>query len=255
METIKIVEYVRSNSIKRNRCIREDMYTTNGECYYVENDINSIWTSLRYHEFNVVNLDGDIIGIIKDVFIEYTYGNLKTISVYGKLSKLTSKIEIDADKLFVHHIENKKIGMNHMWSEIHAISKDILLTTVPTSFFVLYLHKISNINEIIFDNLLVDMKRRFIKNKDISIVDSSRPILDKGEIYQDLTYIDNGRITEIKFSTRYPKGKKDYVNIRLGKVIDGVRRGDSIEEISIKLGVSTKTIYRDIDKLKKKGLL
>lgn len=236
METIKIVEYVRSNSIKRNRYIREDMYTNNGECYYVENDINSIWTSLRHHEFNVVNLDGDIIGIIKDVFIEYTYGNLKTISVYGKLSKLTSKIEIDADKLFVHHIENKKIGMNHMWSEIHAISKDILLTTVP--------NKISDINEIIFDNLLVDMKRRFIKNKDISIVDSSRPILDKGEIYQDLTYIDNGRITEIKFSTRYPKGKKDYVNIRY-----------SIEEISIKLGVSTKTIYRDIDKLKKKGLL
>ena len=32
METIKIVEYVRSNSIKRNRYIREDMYTTNGEC-------------------------------------------------------------------------------------------------------------------------------------------------------------------------------------------------------------------------------
>ena len=134
-----------------------------------------------------------------------------------------------------------------MWSEIHAISKDILLTTVP--------NKISDINEIILDNLLVDMKRRFIKNKDISIVDSSRPILDEGEIYQDLTYIDNGRITEIKFSTRYPKGKKDYVNIRLGKVIDCVKRGDSIEEISIKLGVCTKTIYRDIDKLKKKGLL
>ena len=247
METIKIVEYVRSNSIKRNRYIREDMYTTNGECYYAENDITSIWASLRHHEFNVVNLDGDIIGIIKDVFIEYAYGSLKTISVYGKLSKLTSKIEIDADKLFVHHIENKKISMNHMWSEIHAISKDILLTTVP--------NKISDINEIIFDNLLVSMKRRFIKNKDISIVDSSWPILDKGEIYQDLTYIDNGRITEIKFSTRYPKGKKDYVNIRLGKVIDGVRRGDSIEEISIKLGVCTKTIYRDIDKLKKKGLL
>ena len=247
METIKIVEYVRSNSIKRNRYIREDMYTNNGECYYVENDINSIWTSLRHHEFNVVNLDGDIIGIIKDVFIEYTYGNLKTISVYSKLSKLTSKIEIDADKLFVHHRENKKRSMNHMCSEIHAISKDILLTTVP--------NKISDINEIIFDNLLVDMKRRFIKNKDISIVDSSRPILDKGEIYQDLTYIDNGRITEIKFSTRYPKGKKDYVNIRLGKVIECVRRGEDIEEISIKLGVSTKTIYRDIDKLKKKGLL
>ena len=247
METIKIVEYVRSNSIKRNRYIREDMYTNNGECYYVENDINSIWTSLRHHEFNVVNLDGDIIGIIKDVFIEYAYGSLKTISVYGKLFKLTSEIEIDADKLFVHHIENKKISMNHMWSEIHAISKDILLTTVP--------NKISDINEIIFDNLLVDMKRRFIKNKDISIVDSSRPILDKGEIYQDLTYIDNGRITEIKFSTRYPKGKKDYVNIRLGKVIECVRRGEDIEEISIKLGVSTKTIYRDIDKLKKKGLL
>ena len=247
METIKIVEYVRSNSIKRNRYIREDMYTNNGECYYVENDINSIWTSLRHHEFNVVNLDGDIIGIIKDVFIEYTYGSLKTISVYGKLFKLASEIEIDANKLFVLHIENKKISMNHMWSEIHAISKDILLTTVP--------NKISDINEIIFDNLLVDMKRRFIKNKDISIVDSSRPILDKGEIYQDLTYIDNGRITEIKFSTRYPKGKKDYVNIRLGKVIECVRRGEDIEEISIKLGVSTKTIYRDIDKLKKKGLL
>ena len=30
---------------------------------------------------------------------------------------------------------------------------------------------------------------------------------------------------------------------------------DSIEEISIKLGVSTKTIYRDIDKLKKNNLL
>ena len=247
METIKIVEYVRSNSIKRNKDIQEDMYTTNGECYYAENDITSIWTSLRYHEFNVVNLDGDIIGIIKDVFIEYKYGSLKTISVYGKLFKLTSKIEIDADKLFVHHIENKKISMNHMWSEIHAISKDILLTTVP--------NKISDINEIILDNLLVDMKRRFIKNKDISIVDVSWPILDEGVIYQDLTYIDNGRITEIKFSTRYPKGKKDYVNIRLGKVIDGVRRGDSIKEISIKLGVSTKTIYRDIDKLKKKGLL
>lgn len=247
METIKIVEYVRSNSIKRNKDIQEDMYTTNGECYYAENNITSIWTSLRYHEFNVVNLDGDIIGIIKDVFIEYKYGSLKTISVYGKLSKLTSKIEIDADKLFVHHIENKKISMNHMWSEIHTISKDILLTTVP--------NKISDINEIILDNLLVDMKRRFIKNKDISIVDSSLPILDKGEIYQDLTYIDNGRITEIKFSTRYPKGKKDYVNIRLGKVIDCVKRGDSIEEISIKLGVCTKTIYRDIDKLKKKGLL
>ena len=247
METIKIVEYVRSNSIKRNKYIQEDMYTTNGECYYAENDITSIWTSLRYHEFNVVNLDGDIIGIIKDVFIEYTYGNLKTISVYGKLSKLTSKIEIDADKLFVHHIENKKISMNHMWSEIHAISKDILLTTVP--------NKISDINEIIFDNLLVDMKRRFIKNKDISIVDVSWLILDEGVIYQDLTYIGNGRITEIKFSTRYPKGKKDYVNIRLGKVIECVRRGEDIEEISIKLGVSTKTIYRDIDKLKKKGLL
>lgn len=247
METIKIVEYVRSNSIKRNKDIQEDMYTTNGECYYAENNITSIWTSLRYHEFNVVNLDGDIIGIIKDVFIEYKYGSLKTISVYGKLSKLTSKIEIDADKLFVHHIENKKISMNHMWSEIHTISKDILLTTVP--------NKISDINEIILDNLLVDMKRRFIKNKDISIVDSSLPILDKGEIYQDLTYIGNGRITEIKFSTRYPKGKKDYVNIRLGKVIDCVKRGDSIEEISIKLGVCTKTIYRDIDKLKKKGLL
>jgi sporulation protein YlmC with PRC-barrel domain len=247
METIKIVEYVRSNSIKRNKDIQENMYTTNGECYYAENVIISIWTSLRCHEFNVVNLDGDIIGIIKDVFIEYTYGNLKTISVYGKLSKLTSKIEIDADKLFVHHIENKKISMNHMWSEIHAISKDILVTTVP--------NKILDFNEIIFDNLLVDMKRRFIKNKDISIVDSSRPILDKGEIYQDLTYIDNGRITEIKFSTRYPKGKKDYVNIRLGKVIECVKRGDDIEEISIKLGVCTKTIYRDIDKLKKKGLL
>ena len=75
METIKIVEYVRSNSIKRNRYIREDMYTTNGECYYAENDIKSIWASLRYHEFNVVNLDGDIIGIIKDVFIEYKYGS------------------------------------------------------------------------------------------------------------------------------------------------------------------------------------
>ena len=203
METIKIVEYVRSNSIKRNRYIREDMYTTNGECYYAENDITSIWASLRHHEFNVVNLDGDIIGIIKDVFIEYKYGSLKTISVYGKLSKLTSKIEIDADKLFVHHIENKKISMNHMWTEIYTISKDILLTTVP--------NKISDINEIILDNLLVDMKRRFIKNKDISIVDVSWPILDKGEIYQDLTYIDNGRITEIKFSTRYPKGKKDYI--------------------------------------------
>lgn len=247
METIKIVEYVRSNSIKRNKDIQEDMYTTNGECYYAENDITSIWTSLRYHEFNVVNLDGDIIGIIKDVFIEYKYGSLKTISVYGKLSKLTSKIEIDADKLFVHHIENKKISMNHMWSEIHTISKDILLTTVP--------NKISDINEIILDNLLVDMKRRFIKNKDISIVDVSWLILDEGVIYQDLTYIGNGRITEIKFSTRYPKGKKDYVNIRLGKVIDCVKRGDSIEEISIKLGVCTKTIYRDIDKLKKKGLL
>ncbi len=247
METIKIVEYVRSNSIKRNKYIQEDMYTTNGECYYAENNITSIWTSLRYHEFNVVNLDGDIIGIIKDVFIEYKYGSLKTISVYGKLSKLTSKIEIDADKLFVHHIENKKISMNHMWSEIHTISKDILLTTVP--------NKISDINEIILDNLLVDMKRRFIKNKDISIVDVSWPILDEGVIYQDLTYIDNGRITEIKFSTRYPKGKKDYVNIRLGKVIECVRRGEDIEEISIKLGVCTKTIYRDIDKLKKKGLL
>lgn len=247
METIKIVEYVRSNSIKRNKDIQEDMYTTNGECYYAENNITSIWTSLRYHEFNVVNLDGDIIGIIKDVFIEYKYGSLKTISVYGKLSKLTSKIEIDADKLFVHHIENKKISMNHMWSEIHTISKDILLTTVP--------NKISDINEIILDNLLVDMKRRFIKNKDISIVDVSWLILDEGVIYQDLTYIGNGRITEIKFSTRYPKGKKDYVNIRLGKVIDCVKRGDSIEEISIKLGVCTKTIYRDIDKLKKKGLL
>lgn len=247
METIKIVEYVRSNSIKRNKDIQEDMYTTNGECYYAENDITSIWTSLRYHEFNVVNLDGDIIGIIKDVFIEYKYGSLKTISVYGKLSKLASEIEIDAGKLLVRHIENKMISMNHRWSEIHTISKDILLTTVP--------NKISDINEIIFDNLLVDMKRRFIKNKDISIVDSSRPILDKGEIYQDLTYIDNGRITEIKFSTRYPKGKKDYVNIRLGKVIECVRRGEDIEEISIKLGVSTKTIYRDIDKLKKKGLL
>ena len=247
METIKIVEYVRSNSIKRKIDIQEDMYTTNGECYYAENDITSIWTSLRYHEFNVVNLDGDIIGIIKDVFIEYKYGSLKTISVYGKLSKLTSKIEIDADKLFVHHIENKKIGMNHMWSEIHAISKDILLTTVP--------NKISDINEIILDNLLVDMKRRFIKNKDISVVDDSCFILDVGLVYQDLTYIDNGRITEIKFSTRYPKGKKDYINIRLGKVIDCVKRGDSIEEISIKLGVCTKTIYRDIDKLKKKGLL
>jgi hypothetical protein len=99
------------------------------------------------------------------------------------------------------------------------------------------------------------MKRRFIKNKDISIVDSSWSILDKGEIYQDLTYIDNGRITEIKFNTRYPKSKKDYVNIRLGEVIECVRRGEDIEEISIKLGVSTKTIYRDIDKLKKKGLL
>ena len=247
METIKIVEYVRSNSIKRKIDIQEDMYTTNGECYYAENDITSIWTSLRYHEFNVVNLDGDIIGIIKDVFIEYKYGSLKTISVYGKLSKLTSKIEIDADKLFVHHIENKKIGMNHMWSEIHAISKDILLTTVT--------NKISDINEIILDNLLVDMKRRFIKNKDISVVDDSCFILDVGLVYQDLTYIDNGRITEIKFSTRYPKGKKDYINIRLGKVIDCVKRGDSIEEISIKLGVCTKTIYRDIDKLKKKGLL
>ena len=247
METIKIVEYVRSNSIKRNKVIQEDMYTTNGECYYAENDITSIWTSLRYHEFNVVNLDGDIIGIIKDVFIEYKYGSLKTISVYGKLSKLASEIEIDAGKLLVRHIENKMISMNHRWSEIHTISKDILLTTIP--------NKISDINEIIFDNLLVDMKRRFIKNKDISIVDSSRPILDKGEIYQDLTYIDNGRITEIKFSTRYPKGKKDYVNIRLGKVIECVRRGEDIEEISIKLGVCTKTIYRDIDKLKKKGLL
>ena len=247
METIKIVEYVRSNSIKRNKDIQEDMYTTNGECYYAENDITPTWASLRYHEFNVVNLDGAIIGIIKDVFIEYAYGSLKTISVYGKLFKLASEIEIDADKLFVLHIENKKISMNHMWSEIHAISKDILLTTVP--------NKISDINEIIFDNLLVDMKRRFIKNKDISIVDSSRPILDKGEIYQDLTYIVNGRIIEIKFSTRYPKGKKDYVNIRLGKVIECVRRGEDIEEISIKLGVSTKTIYRDIDKLKKKGLL
>lgn len=247
METIKIVEYVRSNSIKRNKDIQEDMYTTNGECYYAENDITSIWTSLRYHEFNVVNLDGDIIGIIKDVFIEYKYGSLKTISVYGKLFKLTSEIEIDADKLFVHHIENKKISMNHMWSEIHAISKDILLTTVP--------NKISDINEIILDNLLVDMKRRFIKNKDISIVDVSWLILDEGVIYQDLTYIGNGRITEIKFSTRYPKGKKDYVNIRLGKVIECVRRGEDIEEISIKLGVCTKTIYRDIDKLKKKGLL
>lgn len=236
METIKIVEYVRSNSIKRNRYIREDMYTTNGECYYAENDITSIWASLRYHEFNVVNLDGDIIGIIKDVFIEYAYSNLKTISVYGKLSKLTSKIEIDADKLFVHHIENKKISMNHMWSEIHAISKDILVTTVP--------NKILDFNEIIFDNLLVDMKRRFIKNKDISIVDNSWLILGEGLNYQDLTYIDNGKITEIKFNTRYPKGKKDYVNIRLG-----------IEEISIKLGVYTKTINRDIDKLKKKGLL
>ena len=247
METIKIVEYVRSNSIKRNRYIREDMYTTNGECYYAENDITSIWASLRYHEFNVVNLDGDIIGIIKDVFIEYKYGSLKTISVYGKLFKLASEIEIDADKLFVHHIENKKISMNHMWSEIHAISKDILLTTVP--------NKISDINEIILDNLLVDMKRRFIKNKDISIVDVSWLILDEGVIYQDLTYIGNGRITEIKLRTRYPKSKKDYINIRLGKVIDCVKRGDSIEEISIKLGVCTKTIYRDIDKLKKKGLL
>ena len=247
METIKIVEYVRSNSIKRNKDIQEDMYTTNGECYYAENDITSIWTSLRYHEFNVVNLDGDIIGIIKDVFIEYAYGSLKTISVYGKLFKLASEIEIDADKLFVLHIENKKIGMNHMWSEIHAISKDILLTTVP--------NKISDINEIIFDNLLVDMKRRFIKNKDISIVDVSWLILDEGVIYQDLTYIDNGRITEIKFNTRYPNGKKDYVNIRLGKVIECVKRGEGIEEISIKLGVCTKTIYRDIDKLKKKGLL
>ena len=159
METIKIVEYVRSNSIKRNKYIQEDMYTTNGECYYAENDIKSIWASLRYHEFNVVNLDGVIIGIVKDVFIEYTYDSLKTISVYGKLSKLTSEIEIDADKLFVHHIENKKISMNHMWSEIHAISKDILLTTVP--------NKISDINEIIFDNLLVDMKRRFIKNREL----------------------------------------------------------------------------------------
>ena len=247
METIKIVEYVRSNSIKRKIDIQEDMYTTNGECYYAENDITSIWTSLRYHEFNVVNLDGDIIGIIKDVFIEYKYGSLKTISVYGKLFKLASKIEIDADKLFVLHIENKKISMNHMWSEIHAISKDILLTTVP--------NKISDINEIILDNLLVDMKRRFIKNKDISIVDVSWLILDEGVIYQDLTYVGNGRITEIKFSTRYPKGKKDYVNIRLGKVIECVRRGEDIEEISIKLGVCTKTIYRDIDKLKKKGLL
>ncbi len=247
METIKIVEYVRSNSIKRNKYIQEDMYTTNGECYYAENDIKSIWASLRYHEFNVVNLDGDIIGIIKDVFIEYKYGSLKTISVYGKLFKLTSEIEIDADKLFVYHIENKKISMNHMWSEIHAISKDILLTTVP--------NKISNINEIILDNLLVDMKRRFIKNKDISIVDVSWLILDEGVIYQDLTYIGNGRITEIKLRTRYPKSKKDYINIRLGKVIDCVKRGDSIEEISIKLGVCTKTIYRDIDKLKKKGLL
>ena len=247
METLKIVEYVRSNSIKRNKDIQEDMYTTNGECYYAENDITSTWASLRHHEFNVVNLDGDIIGIIKDVFIEYKYGSLKTISVYGKLSKLTSKIEIDADKLFVHHIENKKISMNHMWSEIHAISKDILLTTVP--------NKISDINEIILDNLLVDMKRRFIKNKDISIVDVSWLILDVGVIYQDLTYIDNGKITEIKFRIRHPKGKKDYINIRLGKVIDCVKRGDSIEEISIKLGVCTKTIYRDIDKLKKKGLL
>ena len=247
METIKIVEYVRSNSIKRNKVIQEDMYTTNGECYYAENDITSIWASLRYHEFNVVNLDDDIIGIIKDVFIEYAYGSLKTISVYGKLSKLTSEIEIDADKLFVHHIENKKISMNHMWSEIHAISKDILLTTVP--------NKISDINEIIFDNLLVDMKRNFIQNKDISIVDDSWCILFEGGICHDFTYIDNGRITEIKFSTRYPKGKKDYVNIRLGKVIECVRRGEDIEEISIKLGVSTKTIYRDIDKLKKKGLL
>ena len=247
METIKIVEYVRSNSIKRNKDIQEDMYTTNGECYYAENDINSIWRSLRHHEFNVVNLDGDIIGTIKDVFIEYKYGSLKTISVYGKLFKLTSEIEIDADKLFVHHIENKKIGMNHMWSEIHAISKDILLTTVP--------NKISDINEIILDNLLVDMKRRFIKNKDISIVDVSWLILDEGVIYQDLTYIGNGRITEIKLRTRYPKSKKDYINIRLGKVIECVRRGEGIEEISIKLGVCTKTIYRDIDKLKKKGLL
>jgi hypothetical protein len=247
METIKIVEYVRSNSIKRNRYIREDMYTNNGECYYAENDITSIWASLRHHEFNVVNLDGDIIGIIKDVFIEYKYGSLKTISVYGKLSKLASEIEIDAGKLLVRHIENKMISMNHRWSEIHTISKDILLTTIP--------NKISDINEIIFDNLLVDMKRRFIKNKDISIVDSSWSILDKGVIYQDLTYIDNGRITEIKFSTRYPKGKKDYVNIRLGKVIECVKRGEDIEEISIKLGVCTKTIYRDIDKLKKKGLL
>ena len=247
METIKIVEYVRSNSIKRNKDIQENMYTTNGECYYAENDITSTWASLRYHAFNVVNLDGVIIGIIKDVFIEYAYGSLKTISVYGKLFKLTSEIEIDADKLFVLHIENKKISMNHMWSEIHAISKDILLTTVP--------NKISDINEIILDNLLVDMKRRFIKNKDISIVDVSWLILDEGVIYQDLTYIGNGRITEIKFSTRYPKGKKDYINIRLGKVIDCVKRGDSIEEISIKLGVCTKTIYRDIDKLKKKGLL
>ncbi len=247
METIKIVEYVRSNSIKRNKFMQEDMYTTNGECYYAENDITSTWASLRYHEFNVVNLDGDIIGIIKDVFIEYAYGSLKTISVYGKLFKLASEIEIDADKLFVLHIENKKISMNHMWSEIHAISKDILLTTVP--------NKISDINEIILDNLLVDMKRRFIKNKDISVVDDSCFILDVGLVYQDLTYIDNGRITEIKFNTRYPKGKKDYVNIRLGKVIDCVKRGDSIEEISIKLGVCTKTIYRDIDKLKKKGLL
>lgn len=236
METIKIVEYVRSNSIKRNKDIQEDMYTTNGECYYAENDITSIWTSLRYHEFNVVNLDGDIIGIIKDVFIEYAYGSLKTISVYGKLFKLASEIEIDADKLFVLHIENKKISMNHMWSEIHAISKDILVTTVP--------NKILDFNEIIFDNLLVDMKRNFIQNKDISIVDDSWCILFEGGICHDFTYIDNGRITEIKFNTRYPKGKKDYVNIRLG-----------IEEISIKLGVCTKTIYRDIDKLKKKGLL
>jgi hypothetical protein len=252
METIKIVEYVRSNSIKRNKDIQEDMYTTNGECYYAENVIISIWVSLRYHEFNVVNLDGDIIGIIKDVFIEYTYGNLKTISVYGKLSKLTSKIEIDADKLFVHHIENRKIrqkifNINHMWSEIHAISKDILLTTVP--------NKILDFNEIIFDNLLVDMKRNFIQNKDISIVDDSWCILFEGGICHDFTYIDNGRITEIKFNTRYPKSKKDYVNIRLGKVIECVRRGEDIEEISIKLGVCTKTIYRDIDKLKKKGLL
>ena len=39
------------------------------------------------------------------------------------------------------------------------------------------------------------------------------------------------------------------------KIVEYVRRGEDIEEISIKLGVSTKTIYRDIDKLKKKGLL